>query len=77
MPIRGISVVIDHGAGVFSGYHHFSGLAVAPGKYVGQGELIGYSGMSGLATGPHLHWEIVVHGMSVDPVPWTQAAVGP
>lgn len=77
MPIRGNSVVIDHGVGVFSGYHHLSSVAVGVGQFVSQGNLVGYSGMSGLATGPHLHWEVVVHGLSVDPVPWTQAEVGP
>ncbi len=77
MPIRGNSVVIDHGAGVFSGYHHLSSVAVAVGQHVSQGGLIGYSGMSGLATGPHLHWEVVVHGLSVDPVFWTSGEIGP
>jgi murein DD-endopeptidase MepM/ murein hydrolase activator NlpD len=77
MPIRGNSVIIDHGAGVFSGYHHLSSVAVAVGQNVAQGQLIAHSGMSGLATGPHLHWEVVVHGVSVDPLFWTQNAVGP
>jgi len=77
MPIRGNSVVIDHGAGVFSGYHHLSSVAVAVGQYVSQGNLIAYSGASGLATGPHLHWEVIVHGLSVDPVPWTYEDIGP
>lgn len=77
MPIRGNSVVIDHGAGVFTGYHHLSSAAVQQGQSVSQGGLIGYSGMSGLATGPHLHWEVVVHGISVDPVFWTYDEIGP
>jgi murein DD-endopeptidase MepM/ murein hydrolase activator NlpD len=77
LPIRGNSVIIDHGAGVFSGYHHLSNSAVAVGQNVSQGQLIGYSGASGLATGPHLHWEVVVHGESVDPVFWTYDEIGP
>lgn len=77
LPIRGNSVIIDHGAGVFSGYHHLSRAAVAAGQVVAQGDLIGYSGASGLATGPHLHWEVVVHGESVDPVFWTYDEIGP
>ena len=77
MPIRGNSVVIDHGGGVFSGYHHLSSVAVTVGQAVSRGSLAGYSGMSGLATGPHLHWEVVVHGTSVDPVFWTYAEIGP
>jgi len=77
LPIRGNSVVIDHGAGVFSGYHHLSRAAVLVGQLVSQGDLIGYSGASGLATGPHLHWEAVVRGISVDPVFWTYDEIGP
>jgi hypothetical protein len=75
--LRGGSVVIDHGAGVFSGYHHLSQVLVVEGQEVAQGEVIGTVGGTGLATAPHLHWEIVVHGVRVDPLPWTQAAIGP
>ncbi len=77
LPIRGVSVIIDHGAGVFSAYHHLSRAAVQEGQAVAQGDLIGYSGASGLATGPHLHWEIIVRGVEVDPVPWTYNEIGP
>jgi murein DD-endopeptidase MepM/ murein hydrolase activator NlpD len=77
LPIRGNSVIIDHGAGVFTGYHHLSSAAVQVGQAVSQGGMIGYSGASGLATGPHLHWEVVVHGESVDPVFWTYDEIGP
>jgi hypothetical protein len=77
LPIRGTSVIIDHGAGVFSAYHHLSGAAVAEGQRVSKGDLIGYSGASGLATGPHLHWEIIVRGVEVDPVLWTYEEIGP
>jgi len=78
LPIRGTSVIIDHGAGVFSAYHHLSGSAAATeGQRVSKGDLVGYSGASGLATGPHLHWEIVVHGVEVDPVLWTYEEIGP
>ena len=77
LPIRGNSVVIDHGDGVFSGYHHLSSFAVQQGQTVSQGELIGYSGATGLATGPHLHWEVVVRGAAVDPVYWTYHEIGP
>jgi hypothetical protein len=77
LPVRGNSVIIDHGDGVFSGYHHLSSAAVQVGQTVTQGQLIGYSGATGLATGPHLHWEIVVRGETVDPVFWTYDEVGP
>jgi murein DD-endopeptidase MepM/ murein hydrolase activator NlpD len=75
--LRGGSVIIDHGAGVFSGYHHLSQVLVAEGQEVAQGEVIGAVGGTGLVTAPHLHWEIVVHGVRVDPLPWTQAEIGP
>jgi murein DD-endopeptidase MepM/ murein hydrolase activator NlpD len=75
--LRGGSVIIDHGAGVFSGYHHLSQILVTAEQDVAQGEVIGAVGGTGLATAPHLHWEIVVHGVRVDPLPWTQAEIGP
>ena len=75
--LRGGSVVIDHGAGVFSGYHHLLQVLVVEGQDVVQGEVVGTVGGTGLATAPHLHWEIIVHGVRVDPLPWTQAEIGP
>jgi len=75
--LRGGTVIIDHGAGVFSGYHHLSQVLVVAGQEVAQGEVIGAVGGTGLATAPHLHWEMVVHGVRVDPLPWTQAEIGP
>ena len=77
LPQRGVSVIIDHGAGVFSGYHHLASVAVEDGQPVAKGDLIGFVGASGIVTGPHLHWEIVVRGVEVDPVLWTHEAIGP
>ncbi len=74
---RGNSVIIDHGLGVFTAYHHLSRIDVAEGQMVEQGQLIAAVGMTGLATGPHLHWELVVGGENVDPVYWTFAGVAP
>jgi murein DD-endopeptidase MepM/ murein hydrolase activator NlpD len=74
---RGLSVMIDHGAGVFTAYHHLSETTVNEGDVVQQGQLIAKSGMTGLATGPHLHWELIVGGVNVDPVYWTFAGVAP
>jgi len=68
--LRGLSVVIDHGAGVFTGYHHLGEIAVREGQWVGRGQTIGWVGETGLAAGPHLHWELVVHGVRVDPLAW-------
>lgn len=72
MPIRGRSVIIDHGAGVLSGYHHLDGVEVAVGALVEAGEVIGSIGSTGLSTGPHLHWELTVWGINVDPLTWTE-----
>lgn len=77
LTVRGDSVIIDHGAGVFTAYHHLSRIDVVEGQAVAQGAIIGAVGMTGLATGPHLHWELVVHGTNVDPVFWTYAGVAP
>ena len=67
---RGNGLIIDHGGGVFSGYYHMSEVGVEPGDLIERGDFIGRIGATGLATGPHLHWEIVVHGITVDPVQW-------
>ena len=74
---RGNSVLIDHGAGVYTGYHHMSRIDAAAGADVAQGAQIGAVGATGLATGPHLHWELIVGGVNVDPVFWTYDGVAP
>ncbi len=67
---RGNGIIIDHGAGIFSGYYHLSEVLETAGSVVEQGDLIARMGATGLATGPHLHWEVVVRGVTVDPLPW-------
>ncbi|HJN92924.1 MAG TPA: M23 family metallopeptidase [Dehalococcoidia bacterium] len=67
---RGNGVLIDHGGGVFSGHYHMSEVFAEVGQVINAGEFLGRVGATGLATGPHLHWEIVVHGVTVDPVQW-------
>lgn len=74
---RGLSVMIDHGLGVFTAYHHLSRTDVVEGQAVAQGQQVGLVGMTGLVTGPHLHWELVVGGQNVDPLQWTYAGVAP
>jgi murein DD-endopeptidase MepM/ murein hydrolase activator NlpD len=74
---RGNSVLIDHGGGVFTAYHHLSRIDAAEGQDIAQGQVLGAVGMTGLATGPHLHWELVVGGVNVDPMPWTVPGVAP
>ena len=75
--LYGNSAIIDHGVGVFSGYNHMSSIVVTAGQYVNQGDLIGYMGATGFATGPHLHWEAIVQGVRVDPRYWTEGGVEP
>lgn len=60
-------ICIDHGNGYASAYGHMSGLAVSAGQKVAKGEIIGFVGSSGYSTGPHIHFEIMVDGQSVDP----------
>lgn len=77
LSVRGNSVIIDHGMGVFSAYHHLSQIDVAQGQTVVAGQQVGRVGSTGLATGPHLHWEIAVRGVNVDPVLWTYESYEP
>jgi murein DD-endopeptidase MepM/ murein hydrolase activator NlpD len=63
----GWSVVIEHLPGLYSLYYHMDSLAVKAGQMVKQGEEIGKSGATGLATGPHLHWEMRLNGSPVNP----------
>ncbi len=65
---NGYYVTINHGTGNYSTYAHMSYYTVSVGQYVQQGEIIGYVGSSGWATGPHLHFEIVINGSNVNPM---------
>jgi murein DD-endopeptidase MepM/ murein hydrolase activator NlpD len=61
-------VVIDHGNGIATAYGHNSSIAAGAGQYVAQGQLIAYSGNTGHSTGPHVHFEVRVGGVPVDPL---------
>lgn len=63
----GWSVVIEHLPGLYSIYYHMSELKVEAGQIVNPGDLIGLSGATGLATGPHLHWEMRLNWEAVNP----------
>lgn len=65
----GNSVYIDHGNGVVSLYFHLSKFEVTQGEAVKRGQVIGLSGRTGRATGPHLHLSVAVQGQLVDPAP--------
>lgn len=71
LTVRGNVTYIDHGWGVFSGFLHQSESLVEPGQMVEPGETIGFVGGTGRVTGPHLHWEVWVGGVPIDPVEWT------
>ncbi|MBI5408255.1 MAG: M23 family metallopeptidase [Nitrospirae bacterium] len=64
----GNTVVIDHGTGLFSVYMHLSGFHVAKDEKVSKGQMIGLVGMSGRATGPHLHFGFNLQGVKVNPL---------
>jgi murein DD-endopeptidase MepM/ murein hydrolase activator NlpD len=63
-------IQIEHGGEIETRYGHLSGYAVATGDHVHKGELIGYVGATGDATGPHLHYEVRIAGEAVDPMPY-------
>ena len=65
--VTGFTVVVEHLPGVYSLYYHLDGLAVREGQRVSAGDPIGTVGSTGLATGPHLHWEVRAAGVAVDP----------
>ena len=64
----GNAVVIDHAGGMATLYAHQSRMAVVPGQVVNAGDVIGYVGATGYATGPHLHFEVRLDGNPVNPV---------
>lgn len=66
--IRGNAVIVDHGRGVYTGYWHLSEINVTPGQAVQTGDRLGLSGNTGLSTGAHLHWELRIYGVAVDPM---------
>jgi murein DD-endopeptidase MepM/ murein hydrolase activator NlpD len=71
----GNSVIIEHLPGVYSIYYHLDSIGVNEGDMANPGDLLGKSGSTGLATGPHLHWEIRVSGENADPDAFTARPV--
>jgi murein DD-endopeptidase MepM/ murein hydrolase activator NlpD len=63
----GRAVVLNHGHDVLTLYGHLSAVAVIPGQHVTRGQIVGYVGQSGRATGPHLHYEVRLHNTPVNP----------
>lgn len=77
MDIHGNNIVIDHGWGIYSEYAHLSERYVVPGQFVIQGQIIGLSGNTGRSTGPHVHWEIAVDDVWVNPLDFAQLQLPP
>jgi murein DD-endopeptidase MepM/ murein hydrolase activator NlpD len=70
LTIYGNTVVVDHGLGLQTLYAHLSSIGVKEGDQIKQGQELGRSGTTGLAVGDHLHYEVVIGGVSVTPVEW-------
>jgi murein DD-endopeptidase MepM/ murein hydrolase activator NlpD len=64
---NGKTVFVDHGNGLISIYCHLDRINVQSGETVSKGQQLGLSGMTGRASGPHLHWSVVLNGVMVDP----------
>lgn len=70
LTVRGNATILSHGWGVYSGYWHQSKIEVTVGQQVKAGDEIGLAGDTGRVTGPHLHFEMLVGDVQVDPLPW-------
>lgn len=74
-PIRGNVVIVDHGRGVFTIYCHMSKFKAQLGDIVQTGDVLGYTGSTGRSLGPHLHFELSVGGVTVNPIAWLQREI--
>jgi murein DD-endopeptidase MepM/ murein hydrolase activator NlpD len=77
LTVRGNAVIMDHGRGVFSGFWHLSEIKVTPGQFLNAGDTVGLVGNTGLSTGAHLHWELRIDGIAVDPMQFLDEPVFP
>ena len=73
LTVRGNALIIDHGWGVLTGYWHLSTIEVEVGQEVEQGDMMARIGNTGLSTGSHLHWEMWVGGVNVNPLQWVDS----
>ena len=66
----GNKVDIDHGNGIMTRYGHAQSIVVRTGQHVRRGQIIAYMGSTGFSTGPHVHYEVRIHGEPVNPAPY-------
>jgi murein DD-endopeptidase MepM/ murein hydrolase activator NlpD len=71
----GKAIMMDHGHGISTRYGHLSGFAVTPGQRVHRGDTIGYVGLSGRSTGPHLHYEVRINDTPVNPYKYLRITI--
>lgn len=70
LKVRGGTVILDHGLGVYTGTYHLSEITAVPGQSVKQGDRIGAVGTTGLSTGNHLHWDFLIGTVWVNGRSW-------
>ncbi len=75
LQVYGNGIVLDHGLGLASAYFHLHSIGVQVGQMVQKGEVIGAVGNTGLSTGAHLHWEMRLGNVPVDPAQWMSHAI--
>lgn len=71
----GRAIILDHGQGISTLYGHLSGFGVTPGQIVHRGDTLGYVGVSGRSTGPHLHYEVRIFNTPVNPAKYLRFTV--
>ncbi len=71
----GKALMLDHGHGISTRYGHLSGFAVTTGEHVHRGDVIGYVGLSGRSTGPHLHYEVRINDTPVNPYKYLRITI--
>ena len=71
----GKTIMMDHGHGICTRYGHLSGFSVTPGQHIHRGETIGFVGLSGRSTGPHLHYEVRINDTPVNPYKYLRITV--
>ena len=75
--VRGNAVILDHGRGVFTGYWHLEETPLQAGQAVSAGDFLGLVGNTGLSTGAHLHWELRIYGIAVNPMQFLEEPFSP